>query len=450
MMSCSRATSAFGQYTGAPVAFASGATAPTWSMSVCVTRIAWTVASSCSIAPRSRSGSSPGSTTRALSDPSARRMNVFSWNGPTVKARTSTSLPLRARARLALLIAAVELQVHEVAHRDVEHQRDDAEDDRGAQRLVERDGHEGDEERDHHERSGRGAAPRRRLAEAARPRGLLLRLLALLRARRPARAAAVLDDPGGVAAVLRASLALRLGHLVFQSSALLSGREDESALVEHPRAVDLERGVGDDAVEVDRDRDRAADRDARAEGDVDRAEDLLVLEDVAGEHRALVRADPELGEVRAGVAVVLEESQQLLALGAGRPREAAALDRQLRRVAACEAYRGDRAGEHRPLSPGRRDEPLTARQVAERPGGGEVAVVGDAVAAAQVEAEVAPARARDACLGGVAEQARDGVRAAAQAVEVDRHQPREHVGRDVRHRRAAGAPPGGAPSRERV
>src|SRR3954467_418985 len=212
MMSCRRATSAFGQYTGAPVAFASGATAPTWSISVCVTRIASTLASSCSIAPRSRSGSSPGSTTRALSAPSARRMNVFSWNGPTVKARTSTALPLRARARLALLIAAVELQVHEVAHRDVEHQRDDAEDNRGAQRLVERDGHEGDEERDHHERSGRGAAPRRRLAEAARPRGLLLRLLPLLGARRAARASAVLDDAGGVATVLRASLALRLSH----------------------------------------------------------------------------------------------------------------------------------------------------------------------------------------------------------------------------------------------
>ena len=39
-MSRSRSTSSFGQYTGAPVAFASGATAPTWSTSVWVIRIA--------------------------------------------------------------------------------------------------------------------------------------------------------------------------------------------------------------------------------------------------------------------------------------------------------------------------------------------------------------------------------------------------------------------------
>src|SRR3954463_3605557 len=195
MMSCRRATSAFGQYTGAPVAFASGATAPTWSMSVCVTRIASTLASSCSIAPRSRSGSSPGSTTRALSEPSPRRMKVFSWNGPTVKARTSTSLPLRARAPLALLIPAVELQVHEVAHRDVEDQRDDAEDHGRPDRLVERDRDKRDEERDHHERARRGAAPRRRLAEAARPRRLLLRLLALLGAGRTAGAAGRVPAP---------------------------------------------------------------------------------------------------------------------------------------------------------------------------------------------------------------------------------------------------------------
>jgi hypothetical protein len=90
MMSASRSTSSLGQYTGAPVAFATGATAPTWSTSVCVMRIASSVTPSCSMPPSSRSGSSPGSTSTARSEPSWLIRNVFSWNGPTVKARTRT------------------------------------------------------------------------------------------------------------------------------------------------------------------------------------------------------------------------------------------------------------------------------------------------------------------------------------------------------------------------
>ena len=58
-----------------------------------------------------------------------------------------------------------------------------------------------------------------------------------------------------------------------------------------------ERCVEHDHVEVDRDRDGAADPGARAERDVHRAEDLLVLEHVAGQRRAVVGSDPELGEV---------------------------------------------------------------------------------------------------------------------------------------------------------
>src|SRR4029077_6558303 len=103
-----------------------------------------------------------------------------------------------------------------------------------------------------------------------------------------------------------------------QGSSVASGGEDESALVPHARAVDLERRLGDDAVEVDRHGHRAADRDARAERDVDAPEDLLVLEDVACERRAIVRADPELGQVRAGVPVLPQDAQELLALGARR------------------------------------------------------------------------------------------------------------------------------------
>ena len=81
-------------------------------------------------------------------------------------------------------------------------------------------------------------------------------------------------------------------------------RSDEQFAVAHERlAVDLDGRLEDDAVEVDRDLDRAADRRRGAEGDVGGAEDLLVLEDVAGQDRLFVGADPELGDVGAVVAV---------------------------------------------------------------------------------------------------------------------------------------------------
>ena len=56
----------------APVAKATGATAPTWSKCVCVRRIASSVTPSCSIAARSRGASSPGSTITARSPPAGR------------------------------------------------------------------------------------------------------------------------------------------------------------------------------------------------------------------------------------------------------------------------------------------------------------------------------------------------------------------------------------------
>ena len=77
-------------------------------------------------------------------------------------------------------------------------------------------------------------------------------------------------------------------------------------------------------------RDRAADARAGAEGDVDGAEDLLVLEDVAGQPRALVGADAELGEVGALLAGAREQLVEALALGpgglrrGGRPRRSGA------------------------------------------------------------------------------------------------------------------------------
>ena len=61
-MSRSTGTSSSGQYTGAPVARATGATAPMWSKWVWVTRIASIPSPSSSTTWRIRSSSSPGST----------------------------------------------------------------------------------------------------------------------------------------------------------------------------------------------------------------------------------------------------------------------------------------------------------------------------------------------------------------------------------------------------
>ena len=89
MMSASTGTSSSGHQTSAPVARASGATAPTWSKCVWVSRIAATSTPSASIASSSRGASSPGSITIAWPAPSSRAMWQFSCTGPTVKVRTS-------------------------------------------------------------------------------------------------------------------------------------------------------------------------------------------------------------------------------------------------------------------------------------------------------------------------------------------------------------------------
>ena len=69
-------------------------------------------------------------------------------------------------------------------------------------------------------------------------------------------------------------------------------------------AVDADVGLHHDAVEVDRHLDRAADRGRGAERDVAGAEELLVLEQRCRVRIALlVRADPELGDVGAVLAV---------------------------------------------------------------------------------------------------------------------------------------------------
>ena len=129
-------------------------------------------------------------------------------------------------------------------------------------------------------------------------------------------------------------------------------------------------GSSDHAVEVNRDLDGAADRGRGAEGDVRGAEDLLVLEDVAGQRRLFVGADPELGDVGPVLAVLGQQFHQGGALGAGGVGQVAAADGQLdRRLDPADA--GDRAvDDERPLAVPSigRDEALAAGQVAEGAG----------------------------------------------------------------------------------
>ena len=82
--------------------------------------------------------------------------------------------------------------------------------------------------------------------------------------------------------------------------------EHELPAVEHELTTHLERRLEHHDVEMYRHRDRAPDPGTGAEGDVDRAEDLLVLEDVPGQAGSVVCADAELGQVRAVVAVLLK------------------------------------------------------------------------------------------------------------------------------------------------
>ena len=114
-----------------------------------------------------------------------------------------------------------------------------------------------------------------------------------------------------------------LGIVRSVSRGLRHGRQQEVAAgVEHLRRADPQARLEHDDVLVDRDRDGAADPGARAERDVRRAEDLLVLERVAGQRRAVVRADAELGEVAPERAVrveVREEGGRAVALGGGQP-----------------------------------------------------------------------------------------------------------------------------------
>src|ERR1700760_3714073 len=111
-------------------------------------------------------------------------------------------------------------------------------------------------------------------------------------------------------------------------SGIVSRSDQQLAAAEDRLTVDFDGRFLDHDVEVDGDLDRAADPRRGAEGDVRGAEDLLVLEDVAGQDRLFVGADPELGDVGAVGPVHGQQFHQPGALVAGRAGQVAALDGQ--------------------------------------------------------------------------------------------------------------------------
>src|SRR3954454_7599567 len=220
MMSASTGFSIWGTQTSAPVAFATGATAPTWSKCVCVSRIPSSVTPSWSRAPSSFGASSPGSMMSARSDPSRRKMKLFSATGPTVNMRTSMGRRLSRAGLLAPLSAAIERGVREVAQRHVDGEREHTHHDALRDVLL----HDRDEDDEDH-RGERGAVerapPRRRLFQPVLATLLRERAALDLRAalgalgaafRRLARAPGALDRAGLGAPMPTLPLALGLCH----------------------------------------------------------------------------------------------------------------------------------------------------------------------------------------------------------------------------------------------
>ena len=115
---------------------------------------------------------------------------------------------------------------------------------------------------------------------------------------------------------------------------------------------------------MDRHRHRAADSRARPERDVHRAEDLLVLQHVAGQLCAIVGAHAKLGEVGALLAVGLQALQVQRAQTAVRRHQASALHSQGCRLIA-DPERPEAHGDDPPFPCKRSDETLAAGQVAE-------------------------------------------------------------------------------------
>src|SRR4051794_7151567 len=202
-----------GTQTSAPVARATGATAPMWSKCVCVSRIPSSLTPSCSIAFSRTGASSPGSTSSARSDPSTRKRKLFSATGPTVNMRTSIRARSLAPGDRSLLPApVVERAIGDVAERDVQDEHDQRDRDGRRDVLLEDDRDQDAEERGGDACALRCTLPGRRPVHALLPLALRLEPHLFLRARLPlagggARGSAAvvrrpLDDPGRVAAVL--------------------------------------------------------------------------------------------------------------------------------------------------------------------------------------------------------------------------------------------------------
>ena len=130
---------------------------------------------------------------------------------------------------------------------------------------------------------------------------------------------------------------------------------------------DVERRVEHDDVEVDRDGDGPADPGARSERHVHGAEDLLVLEHVAGQGRAVVRADAQLGEVHPGVAVGAQRVEQPLALRAGRLRQPPVADGEPRGLGR-QPDRRERGGDTVPSPPAGAMKPSPQGRLPKAPG----------------------------------------------------------------------------------
>src|SRR6187402_1133807 len=143
-----------------------------WSKWQWVTRTASTSAPIPSTSARIRSGSSPGSTTRAFSAPSRRRTKQFSAIGPTVSWRTSRLIAAPGASRAfrgphpGPLPPPPHHHVEVVADGDVEGEHEGPEAERGADRATEDQHQEGGEDQGRDGAAGDRPAPGRRAVAA--------------------------------------------------------------------------------------------------------------------------------------------------------------------------------------------------------------------------------------------------------------------------------------------
>ena len=167
------------------------------------------------------------------------------------------------------------------------------------------------------------------------------------------------------------------------------------------------------------------------------------------ELRAVVGADPELGQVGARLSVRPEQLEVLGTEAMLGGDDAAVLDREPSRFVG-QAQRGQARGDDRARAVERGDKALPRGQVPERARRGEGAVVGDAAAARQVKGEVRAPRAGEMGVVGGGQQLGQVPRARGHDVEVNRHHPGQHVGGDPGQGGAAGAGLRGPLARGRV